>query len=204
MEDKALNRRIQFLINEAKSDPPVRDQTGTFALRVITNCFSVGKDVSAREHKKRAPFRSGGALRLASGEDEKPNAEWFNQVTNEQQYTLKRAWEWMLREANTLTVSRVREHLQRWPVVVVTKEECKRLVDLPEVTPGERYRRAGIEVFARNSTGRWERVPPPRLTPVSHSSRSSKEPGVEAGLALTGGAARPERSGLDTRAAWHG
>jgi hypothetical protein len=111
VEDKALDRRIQFLINEAKSDPPVRDQTGTFALRVITNCFSVGKDVSAREHKKRAPFRSGGALRLASGEDEKPNAEWFNQVTNEHQYTLKRAWEWMLREANTLTVSRVREHL---------------------------------------------------------------------------------------------
>jgi hypothetical protein len=74
----------------------------------------------------------------------------------------------MKRERDKLTVQRVKSHLEKWPVVVVTKDENKELrkvnkalrkVD-PAVQPDQRYRDAGIEVIKGkvNRSGEWQPI----------------------------------------------
>jgi hypothetical protein len=62
----------------------------------------------------------------------------------------------MKEEKDSLTIQGVKEHLRRWPVVVVTREENKLLKDDPRRDPDQRYRDVGIEVLERTESGEWE------------------------------------------------
>jgi hypothetical protein len=81
---------------------------------------------------------------------------WLDKVTNEHQYPLKRAWEWMIKESGKLTMQFVKDHLNKWPVVVVTKDENKLLRDDPNKEPHQRYQDAGIEVLEKTESGGWQ------------------------------------------------
>ena len=157
MNESQIDRRIDFLIREAKSEDGKRDQAITYAFRVITNYLSVGYDARSRELSKKCPHRSKKAhalyLKYSKLNDLKG---WLDKVTNEHQYPIKDAWEWMTNERDTLNVQRVKNHLEKWPVVVVTKDENKLLRDVHYIEPDQRYSRAGIEVLERIRSGEWQ------------------------------------------------
>ena len=164
--DRRIDRRIDFLIREAKSEILIPDQAITYAFRVITNYLSVGCDARSRKLSLNCPCRSNKAHVLYQKLNDQKR--WLNEVTNEHQYPIKCTWDWMKRERDKLTVQRVKSHLEKWPVVVVTKDENKELrkvnkalrkVD-PAVQPDQRYRDAGIEVIKGkvNRSGEWQPI----------------------------------------------
>ncbi len=156
MNESQIDRRIDFLIREANSEDPIRDQAITYAFRVITNYFSVKCDARSRKLSLNCPYRSKKAhnLFLLLNDEE----GWLDEVTNEHQYPIKRAWGWMIKERNKLSVQRVKGHLKKWPIVVVTKDENKLLKDDPAIQPDQRYLKAGIEVLRSNSSGDWQPI----------------------------------------------
>ena len=153
MKESQIDRRIDFLIREANSEDPIRDQAITYAFRVITNYFSVKCDARSRKLSLNCPYRSKKAhnLFLLLNDEE----GWLDKVTNEHQYPLKRAWGWMIKERGKLTVQLVKDHLNKWPVVVVTKDENKLLRDDPDKEPHQRYQDAEIEVLEKTELGGW-------------------------------------------------
>jgi hypothetical protein len=157
ISEAQIDRRIEFLIKEAKSgdyENRFPDQTIKYALRVITNYFSVGDDVSSRKHRKDCPYRSEKAHKLSQTDP----TGWLDKVTNEHQYPIKRAWAWLLKQRELLTVPLIKEHLRKWPIVVVTKDENASLHDDTEMEPYQRYAAKGIKVLKRNLSGIWEPV----------------------------------------------
>ena len=158
--DRRIDRRIDFLIREAKSEILIPDQVITYAFRVITNYLSVGYDARSRALSAKCPYRSKKAFDLSRLDPE----GWLDKVTNEHQYPIKDAWNWMKRERDKLTVQRVKSHLENWPVVVVTKDENKELrkVDKalrkvgPAVEPDQRYLKAKIKVLEEIKPGKWQ------------------------------------------------
>jgi hypothetical protein len=153
ISEQQIDRRIEFLIREAEQLDAFKDQTVIYALRVITNYLAVGDDVSSSKLAQRSRLRSRAVVELAAAHP----ADWFanGKVRNEHQYPLKRAWDWLGDNRDNLSVSGVKEHLRRWPVVVVTREEDLRLKDDPEQNPADRYAAAGIEVMSLNDSGIW-------------------------------------------------
>lgn len=164
ISEQQIDRRIEFLIHEAAQPDAFRDQTVTYALRVITNYLAVGDDVSSARLAQRSRLRSRAALELSLAHP----TDWFTggRVRNEHQYPLKRAWNWMRENGDGLSVSTVKEHLQRWPVVVVTREEDLRLRDDPEQDPAERYAAAGIEILSLDSSGCWVAASRSQIVPI--------------------------------------
>ena len=157
MNESQIDRRIDFLIREATSEDPVRDQAITYAFRVITNYLAVGSDARSRALSRECPYRSKKAYELSQKDPE----GWLDKVTNEHQYPIKCAWAWMIKARDNLNVQRVKNHLKKWPVVVVTKEENESLRHFRANKPDQRYRDAEIEVLEQTESGRWR----PRRTP---------------------------------------
>lgn len=154
IEEAQIDRRIEFLIKEANSDTPFKDQTVTFALRVITNFLAVNDDVQSRKLSRNCKYRSKEAHKLFLSNPD----GWLDEVTNEHQYPIKRAWDWIYDNRAVLTVDLVKDHLKKWPIVVVTKKKNKTLKDDPNIPPDRRYLNAGIEVLKKNGSGEWEPV----------------------------------------------
>lgn len=153
ISEQQIDRRIELLIREAAQPDAFRDQTVTYALRVITNYLAVGDDVSSSNLAQRSRLRSRAAAELSVARP----TDWFaeRRVRNEHQYPLKRAWNWLLENRDSLSFDSVKDHLRRWPVVVVTREEDLRLKDNPEQDPAERYAAAGIDVLSLDPSGAW-------------------------------------------------
>jgi hypothetical protein len=148
--DTQIDRRVKFLIEEARSPDGIRDQVVTIAFRVITNWIAVGDDVSSDNLKRRCLFRSRAAHELCLASDFKT---WCANTINEHQNPIKRSWAWMREEGRT--AAEVMAHLAQWPVVVVTKVENASLRDEVGVSPRERYLRAGIEILTKHDDGTW-------------------------------------------------
>lgn len=163
ISEQQIDRRIEFLIHEAAQPDAFRDQTVTYALRVITNYLAVGDDVPSSHLAHRSRLRSRAAVELSVARP----TDWFTErkVRNEHQYPLKRAWGWLCENRGSLSVSGVKEHLRRWPVVVLTREEDLRLKDDPEQEPAERYAAAGIEVMSLDASGTWVAASRAQLSP---------------------------------------
>jgi hypothetical protein len=155
MDKTQIDRRIEFLIREAQLGA-IRDQAITYAFRVITNYLAVGSDARSRALSRECPNRSEEAYKLSQKDPE----GWLDKVTNEHQYPIKCAWEWMKKEGDKLNVRRVKSHLNKWPVVVVTKEENESLRHVRANKPDQRYRDAGIEVLKGkvNRSGEWQPI----------------------------------------------
>lgn len=141
-----ISRRIEFLLNEARSDHPWRDQTVTYAMRVISNYCAIGRDAGSSHIKKYNQRISKEALKL---KNEIPFDEWIRETINEHQEPLKVIWDWLLDEKDSLTVQLVLDRFRKYPMVIITKDENSTLNRLglsSNGDPEERYRQAGIEI----------------------------------------------------------
>jgi hypothetical protein len=150
----AVLRRADFLINEACSNDPARDQTVTFAMRVISNYVSTGRDLSSAGIKKASARMSRRALEQKGVTTE---AEWLRNTINEHQEPLKQIWKWILDHKATLSAEDVVARFAKWPMVTVTKDEDIELRKHAHLPPAARYKAAKIEVM-RRVDGNWELV----------------------------------------------
>jgi hypothetical protein len=149
--ESLIDRRIKFLISEARLKYPIRDQTITYAFRVVTNHFSgCNYDIPSSLLREKCPYRSKEAHALFKKYLKRNDQKgWLDKVTNEHQYPIKCAWDWMKKEPDKLNVQRVKNRLKKWPVVVVTKEENESLRHVRAIEPDQRYHEAGIEVLKK-------------------------------------------------------
>jgi hypothetical protein len=85
----------------------------------------------------------------------KPESLWAKSVTNEHQEQLGKVWRWMVDNRDTITPELVEERLRKWPMVVITKEENRRLDKKPSENPTQRYEVAEICVLCRHDDGEW-------------------------------------------------
>lgn len=147
-----LNRRVQFLIDECKSEDPLYDQSVTFTMRTISNYTTLGRDCSSKVGKRINTRMSQSAydLRLTTEFD-----DFHRRTINEHQYPLKDMWDWMIQNRDHLTIETVLTIFTKYPFVTVTKEEDRSLRRLrgQSLTPEERYKEVGIEiVFSESET----------------------------------------------------
>ena len=90
-----IYRRIDFILQEAKHRSP-RDQTITYAMRVISNYCAIGKDASSKEVKLKCKRISSKALDLKKCLKEK---KWLKHTINEHQEPLAQIWRWIRKNA---------------------------------------------------------------------------------------------------------
>jgi hypothetical protein len=140
-------RRLEFLLSEARSESPVRDQTVTYAMRVISNYCAIGKDAGSGAIKKLNQRISKRALEL---KQILSHQEWQKATINEHQEPLRDIWAWILKNSRTLSADEVLERFKAFPMVIVTKEEDILLSKAglrSAGSPEERYRSVGIEII---------------------------------------------------------
>lgn len=122
-EEVAL-RRAEFLLSEARSRSPVRDQTVTFALRVISNWATIGKDASSSAIKWLNPRVSKKAMQLYH---EVSDREWERLTINEHQEPISHVWKWILDNNEFITARDILDRAKQWPMVTITKDEDYRI-----------------------------------------------------------------------------
>jgi hypothetical protein len=152
MDDKTLRRRVEYLLAEAAFDPPPRDQSITMTLRVISNVTGCGRDVGAQKYKDLTRFISRNALNLREA-NRNSRQVYYAGTINEHPDELADVWKWIVRKRAELTVEDVLSRFQRWPMVVITKDEDRDIRPLKGKGPEARY--AEIEVLELSS-GVWE------------------------------------------------
>lgn len=118
--EKVALRRAQFLLDEARSEQPTRDQTVTFALRVISNWATIGKDGSSSTVKWLNRNISQKAWELYHSQSD---AEWEKSCINEHQEPISHVWQWILENHQMLTPRDILDRAKRWPMITVTKDE---------------------------------------------------------------------------------
>lgn len=139
-------RRMEFLLSEARSADVRRDQTVTYAMRVISNYFSVGRDAGSAVIKRESRRFSRKALELKS----LANADWTSETINDHPDPLNEVWRWLVANAETLSVEDIAARFRAHPMVVITKDEDNALTRSGyrgNGRPAERYARAGIEII---------------------------------------------------------
>jgi hypothetical protein len=140
-------RRIEFLLSEARAGDPVRDQTITYAMRVVSNYCAIGRDAGSSAIKRNYHRMSKRALQL---KNELTPAEWVKLTINEHQEPLNLVWTWILQNKDQLSAQDVIERFRKFPMVIITKKENDQLSKLGfghRGDPVERYKKAKIEVL---------------------------------------------------------
>jgi hypothetical protein len=142
--DAVVERRLAFLLAEAQSPNPTYDQVVVYALRALSNHFSVGRDGSSGHIKLINRRMSRQALELLlQCQDEKT---WCAETINEHREPLSQVWAW-IQSSNSITADDIAKRLRTYPMVTITKDEDKKLRDLGQSCKGlpeERYE--GIEI----------------------------------------------------------
>lgn len=148
-------RRIDFLLREAKSKNPVKDQAITYAMRVISHYCSIGRDALSATAKKLNPRMSEKAYKVSK---QKPK-EWTKGIytVHEHQEPLKEVWNWILANREGLSPEAVLEKFHQWPMVIVTRDEDSKLNKCHSENPSERYKLAGIKV-GKSEGGKWTAI----------------------------------------------
>ena len=154
MTEQAILRRIEFIINEARCEDGFRDQTITFAMRVVSNWCTLGNDAGAAEVKLKGRRMSREAydLRVKYSSDLR---KWASTTINEHQMPLDQFWK-RIRGNKIPSPQEFLADFQRWLMVTVTKHEDDKVRKLRDKDPIERYRLAGIEVGEIGDDGRWK------------------------------------------------
>jgi hypothetical protein len=122
--DRIVLRRAQFLLNEANSENPTRDQTVTYAMRVISNWATIGKDAPSHIIKWTNPRISVAAWELYTSCSDR---EWEKSVINEHPEPIAQVWDFILKERDTLNANAILDRFKLWPMITVTKEEDSEL-----------------------------------------------------------------------------
>ena len=151
-----ITRRAEFLLAEARSPDPARDQTVIYALRVISNFTTVGRDFQSAAIKWRNPRLSARAWALYY---ETSDDEWQRSTINEHPQPLSQVWEWIRENANSIDARQIIERIAEHPMITITKEEDAELTGM-----GFRSKGSATERYARIEIG--EPGPPPRRKPV--------------------------------------
>src|SRR5262249_26587087 len=92
LTERDLRRRVDFLLTEVRSEHPVRYQTVTYAMRVISNFCAIGQDAGSATIKAKCRWVSLRALELRGEVSPK---EWLSNTINEHQEPLEQIWEWL-------------------------------------------------------------------------------------------------------------
>lgn len=141
-----IRRRAEFIIGEALTSNPKRDQAVTFCMRVISNWATVGKDASSSEIKRRNCRLSRAALDLRNVF---APVEWLKSVTNEHQEPLSAVWDWIISQGRDVTADKLIQRFLDFPMVTITLGEdaaLRRLGLYSKGNPIERYKSANIDL----------------------------------------------------------
>lgn len=118
--DDIAMRRAEFLLTEARSKSPFRDQTVTYALRVISNWATIGKDASSSTIKWSNPRLSQAAWKLY---DDLSDEEWIKKTINEHPEPLAQIWAWILKNKDMISAKSILDRVSKWPMITITKQE---------------------------------------------------------------------------------
>jgi len=140
-----VERRLQFIIDEASLPNPIYDQTVRMAFRVATNFYCVGRDCGSEYVYEFSRYRSEEANKVWRSGD------WKKQLHNEHQEPLKVVWDWIINDGQ-VTTKRLEERLRKWPMVVITRDE-ERGIAKKETCPIKRYE--NIRVFQLADDKTW-------------------------------------------------
>jgi hypothetical protein len=141
-----IERRLQFVIQEARQDEPLYDQCVDISLRVISNYLCIGEDGQSSAIYKKSRFRSEKAHQLHLAGD------ITAKLWNEHQEELNLVWKWIVENKGTITPTAILDRMNRWPMVVITREENAQ-IPRTETDPKARY--AHIVVLECSENGEW-------------------------------------------------
>jgi hypothetical protein len=156
LNEAAVRRRIKFVIDEARHGMRTKDQAIGVALRVASNYYCIGRHALSYGVKMSCKCVSREALVGRDGDKK----SWHNNTTNEHWQPIQKIWEYIVENRETVTPDNVIELLKKYPIVIVTNDENRRLRSIKDwESPEERYERAGIEIMIEKD-GRWVPYPP--------------------------------------------
>lgn len=150
-----IERRIAFLLQEARSPDHENDHVVGYALRVLSNHFTIGRSGNSGTIKLLNRRMSSDAQRfLLTCRDAR---QWCAGTTNEHPDPLSQVWKWIVGEAHSLTTADIAKRLGAYPMVTVTKREDKRLREKGFGSAGPpklRYESAGIDIVLHDEEPR--------------------------------------------------
>ena len=139
-----LMRRLKFLMEEARHNEK-RDQVTTYAMRVISNYATIGKDALSKQVKSENKNISEAAYNLLL--ELNSLEKWSKQTINEHQIPLKVLWEEI--QSSKLDEKGIWDIFLDAPMITITKEEDDKLNKLKLRTSPDsnRYEIAGINII---------------------------------------------------------
>ena len=139
-----LMRRLKFLIEEARHNAK-RDQVITYAMRVISNYATIGKDASSTKIKSENKNVSEASFKLLL--ELNPFEEWAKQTINEHQIPLKVLWEEI--QSSKLDEKEIWNLFLNAPMITITKLEDDKLTQLGLRSSSDRsrYKQASIDII---------------------------------------------------------
>ena len=156
LDNPFILRRLKFIQLEAIHESQ-RDQTTTFAMRVISNFASIGMNGSSSKIlriNRNMSERAYSELNKA-----KKMQDWISKVTNEHPMPLKESWKIFQSLGKNLTEEYIWKHFVKYPMNTILKIENQRLDKLgfrDNGLPKARYTEADIGIFVLTDTPeRW-------------------------------------------------
>ena len=144
-----LMRRLKFLMEEARHNDQ-RDQVTTYAMRVISNYATIGKDAPSKQVKSENKNISEASYNLLL--ELNSLEKWSKQTINEHQIPLKVLWEEI--QSSKLNEKEIWDIFLDAPMITITKEEDDKLNKLKLRTSPDsnRYEIAGINIIVLESS----------------------------------------------------
>src|ERR1041384_4133295 len=105
-----------------------QDQTIGVTLRVASNYYSIGRHTQSYGVKMNCKLVSRGALVGRDGDRQ----AWHDKTTNEHWQPIQEVWEYIVENRQTVTPDDVIALLRKYGIVVVTREEDKRLRNIKD------------------------------------------------------------------------
>lgn len=116
----AVRRRCEFLLLVASDPNEKRDQAVVYTMRVLSNHATIGRDALSEPIKRLNRTMSKRAFERLRTTDWQT---FKSTTTNEHPKPLKQIWQWIVENAETLTVERIWQEFLDHPMITVTKEE---------------------------------------------------------------------------------
>ena len=147
-----LMRRLKFLMEEARQNAK-RDQVTTYAMRVISNYATIGKDASSTKVKSENKNVSEASYKLLL--ELNSFEEWAKQTINEHQIPLKVLWEEI--QSSKLDEKEIWNLFLNAPMITITKVEDDKLnkLGLRSSPDRNRYEKVGINIIVLDNPPLW-------------------------------------------------
>ncbi|CAM8278468.1 hypothetical protein [Candidatus Methylopumilus planktonicus] len=156
LDNPFILRRLKFIKLEAINNSE-RDQTTTFAMRVISNFGTIGMNGSSSKILRINKNMSESAFNELR--KSKTIQDWIGKVTNEHPMPLKESWKAFQSLGDKLTEEYIWKHFVKYPMNTILKTENQKLDKLgyrDNGLPKLRYTDADISIFVLSDTPeRW-------------------------------------------------